>query len=313
MTDAAIPTLKQLQYFAALAETGHYRKAAERVGISQPSLSLQIANLEEALRLSLVERGRAGAVLTPAGRDVLQRTRRILEDVSALVDMSDRLKTGMAGTIRLGSTPTLGPYVMPKVLQRLHADFPALQIFIRDGAPRDLLDDLLNGRHDLILTHLPVQSTDVTVLRLFREPLQLAVARDHPLAGRDEVADEDLAGQNLLALSSAYILHAQIAALAREVGATLRQDYEGTSLDALRQMVAMDMGLTFLPVLYVKSEIADPDGDVAVLPFRGGRFTRSVGLVWRRSAPDPGVYQTFANVLRAVVKSEYTGLVQLEG
>jgi LysR family transcriptional regulator, hydrogen peroxide-inducible genes activator len=306
------PTLKQLQYFAALAEAGHYRRAAERVGISQPSLSLQIANLEDALHLQLVERGRAGAVLTPAGREVHARARRILEDVTALVDMSERLKTGLAGTIRLGSSPTLGPYILPNVVRRLHDRFPSLRLFIRDGAPRDLLQDLLDGRHDLILTQLPVASSDVTIRRLFREPLRLAMARDHPLARRGVIGDGDLAGQNLLALSSAFTLHAQIAALAQEVGANLRQEYEGTSLDALRQMAAMNMGLTFLPALYVQSEIAAPDGDVAVVPFRRDRFTRSIGLAWRKTAGDAAAYAALADVMRDVATSDFGRLVHVE-
>ncbi len=263
-----LPTLKQLQYFAALAEAGHFRKAAERVGISQPSLSLQIANLEEVLRLPLIERGRVGAVLTPAGREVLERSKRILSEVSALVETSEHLIRGLAGTFRLGTSATLGPYLLPNVVRRLHEEFPSLRLFIRDGAPQSLLEDLLTGQHDLILTQLPVSSTDVTVTRLFREPLRLAVARDHRLAGSRGASDSDLVGENILALSSRFTLHAQIAELAREVGATLRQDYEGTSLDAIRQMVAMDKGITFLPALYANSEIAEPDGDVALVPFR---------------------------------------------
>lgn len=306
------PTLKQLQYFAALAKAGHYRKAAERAGISQPSLSLQIAKLEEILGLQLVERGRAGALLTPGGREVLARAQRILDDVAALVDLSERLETGLSGTIRLGSSPTLGPYILPNVVRRLHDRYPSLRLFIRDGAPRDLLQDLLDGQHDLILTQLPVASGDVTVRRLFREPLWLAMARDHPLAGQDCIVDSDLAGQNLLALSSAYTLHAQIAALAQEVGASLHQEYEGTSLDALRQMAAMNMGLTFLPGLYVNSEIAGPDGDVAVVPFRRGRFTRSIGIVWRKTAGAAAAHTAFTEILREVVISDFARLVQLE-
>ena len=307
-----MPTLRQLQYFAALAETGHYRRAAERVGVTQPSLSLQIGNLEQTLHLALVERGRAGAVLTPAGREVLAGATRILTEVAALVDRAETLKTGMAGTIRLGSSPTLGPYVLPNVVRRLHQQYPALRLFIRDGAPRDLLADLLEGRHDLILTQLPVQSTDVTVRRLFIEPLLLVVARGHALAARAQVTDADLAGETLLALSSAFTLHDQIAALAREVGANLRQDYQGTSLDALRQMVSMDMGLTFLPALYVHSEIAGRQGDVAVLPFRRGRLTRAIGLVWRRTAGDRAAFATFAEVIRSVVATDHGDRVRVE-
>lgn len=305
-------TLKQLYYFAALAEAGHYRKAAERVGISQPSLSLQIANLEEALRLPLVERGRAGAVLTPEGREVLSRAQRIMADVVSLSEISEQMKTGLAGTIRLGSSPTLGPYLLPNVVRRLHEQYPNLRLIIRDGAPRDLLDDLLAGRHDLILTQLPVPSTDVTVTRLMREPLRLAVALDHPLATKTAVSDRDLEGESILALSSGFALHTQIADLAREVGASLREDYEGTSLDALRQMVAMNMGVTFLPALYVKSEISDIDGDVAIIPYRRGMFSRSIGLIWRKSAGNHVGFNAFAEIIRSVAKEQFSKLIQLE-
>lgn len=305
-------TLKQLHYFAALAESGHYRKAAQSVGVSQPSLSQQIAKLEEVLRLSLVERGKAGAVLTPEGREVLARAQRILADTTDLMDTSEQMRTGLAGTIRLGSSPTLGPYLLPNVVRRLHQQYPDLRLFIRDGAPRDLLDDLLAGRHDVILTQLPVPSSDVTVTRLLREPLRLAVARDHPLANQAKATDRDLTGQKILALSRAFTLHTQIADLAREVGADLLQDYEGTSLDALRQMVAMNMGLTFLPALYVKSEIADPGGDVALVPYREGRLSRSIGIVWRRSAGNHAGFKAFADIIRSVVREHFAGLVQLE-
>ncbi len=312
MKPERLPTLKQLQYFAALAETGHYRKAAERVGISQPSLSLQIGNLEEVLRLQLVERGRAGAILTPGGREVLARAKSILGEVTALVETSEILTEGLAGTYRLGASATLGPYLLPMVVRVLHEAHPSLRLFIRDGAPRDLLDDLLAGRLDLILTQLPVQSGDVEVTRLFREPLRLAVARDHRLAGSGGVTDKDLAGESILALSSRFTLHDQIAELAREVGASLRGDYEGTSLDAIRQMVAMDMGVSFLPALYAKSEIAEPDGDVALVPFRKGRFSRSIGIVWRRTAGRQAGFAAFAEIIRAVTRDRLGGLVVMD-
>jgi LysR family hydrogen peroxide-inducible transcriptional activator len=307
-----LPTLKQLRYFAALAETGHYRKAADRVGVSQPSLSLQIANLEQTLALTLVERGRAGAVLTPEGREVLTRARRILDETLALADISEQMQSGLAGTIRLGASPTLGPYLLPNVVRRLHETYPSLRLIIRDGAPRDLTDDLLSGTHDLILTQLPVQSTELAVTRLFREPLRLAVAPDHPLAAIGSAVDADLKGESLLALSSRFTLHAQMADLATDVGAILRQDYEGTSLDALRQMVAMNMGVTFLPALYMQSEVTSRGGDVTAVDFRKGRLTRSIGIAWRASSGHHAGFTTFADLVRSVAQQKFGGILQIE-
>lgn len=305
-------TLRQLRYFVVLAESGHYRKAAERMGISQPSLSQQILRLETALGLELVERGRRGAVLTPGGRDVLAHARTVLDEVEALCGLAGAAREGTSGTIRLGSTPTLGPYILPYVMRRLRRAYPLLKVIIRDAAPMVLQEELLEGKHDLILTQLPVQSADVEVERLFREPLKLAVAQDHPLAGQGTAQDTDLAGQDILTLSTAYLLHSQIVALCEELGAHVRQDYEGTSLDALRQMTALDMGVSFLPALYVHSEVRQETGDVSVLTFRRDRFTRSAGLVWRRRSAHGEVIARIGGVIREVARDRFKGLVTVE-
>lgn len=312
MNGRSAPSLRQLQYFVALAEAQHYRKAAEKVGVTQPSLSLQISNLEGLLGLTLVERGRMGATLTPAGREVLAHAKSVLSEVGTLMSTTEQLTGSLAGTFQLGASATLGPYLLPRVVERLHKSYPDLRLFIRDGAPQDLLQDLLAGRHDMILTQLPVQSTDVIATRLFREQLHLVVARDHRLAKARKVTNTELAGENVLSLSPRFTLHAQIAEMTRDMGASLLQDYEGTSLDAIRQMVAMSMGVSFLPSLYVASEIRDPAGDVTVLPFRPGRFTRTIGLVWRKSAGQTAGYAKFADVIRDVTRTHFGKLVQLE-
>ena len=305
-------TLKHLKYFVALAETRHYRKAAERVGVSQPSLSQQIVGFEGVLGIELVERGQRGAVLTPAGREVLDQARKVLEEAAVLKDLAIGTREGVSGTIRLGSTPTLGPYFLPYVMRRLHRMYPSIKVIVRDAAPFVLEEELLEGRHDLILTQLPVRSADLEVQRLFREPLKLAVAQDHPMAGTKTAKDSDLSGQDVLTLSSSYALHSQIVALCKELGSNTRQDYEGTSLDALRQMTALDMGVTFLPALYVRSEVSSEPGDVAVLDFRKDRFTRSIGLVWRKRSAHGEVIERVADVVRGVVNERFKGLVTVE-
>lgn len=312
MTERPLPTVRQLRYFRALADAGNFRKAAETVGVSQPSLSQQITNLEEVLRTPLVERGRAGAVLTAAGREVLARASSILDEVKGLTRIAEQVGSGVSGTYRLGASATLGPYLLPSVVRRLHADHPSLRLFIRDGTPRDLLDDLDSGRLDLVLTQLPVLSSDFEVRRLFREPLHLAVPHDHRLAGRSNAEDSDLQEETLLVLSAAFSLHTQLTELAQTLGATLRQDYEGSSLDALRQMVAMNMGITLLPALYAQSEVRRASGDVALVPFRHGRVSRSIGLAWRRTSHNPPAFDAFCDVIRSVVRTEYAGVLQPE-
>lgn len=301
---ATIPplTLRQLRYLVALEETAHFREAAEACGISQPSLSVQIKTLEGSLGLTLVERGRGPVRLTPEGREVARRARDILDAAQGILDLSVTLQSGLGGTIRLGTSATLGPYLMPHVVGELHRSHPDLRLYIREAAPRDLLRELNDGQHDLILTQLPVSGAALTTARLFREPLSVALPLDHPLADRPMLDGPDLTDETILSLSPAYALHEQISALCIETGATLSRDYEGTSLDALRQMVAMGMGATFLPALYVRSEIDGRAQDVVVRPFRGRRFSRSIGLVWRTVSGAGTAYERLATVIRETAK-----------
>jgi LysR family hydrogen peroxide-inducible transcriptional activator len=292
-----LPSLRQLAYLVALSEVRHFRKAAEAIGISQPSLSLQIGNLETVLGVQLVERGRGPVTLTPEGREVLVRAARAVDEVRRIVDLTSSLKSGMAGTIRLGTTPTIGPYLMPYVVQRLHARYPELRLYIREVAPRDLRGELLAGSLDVILTQLPEGGADLTTRRLFREPLLLAMPDDHPLAGRQDVTEADLLDLNVLSIGPDYALHAQIAALCHEHGAIIASDYEGTSLDAIRQMVGMGMGVAFLPRLYARSEIDGRDSNVIAKPFRRSTVMRSIGVVWR-SAAGSVMYDRLWGVIR---------------
>lgn len=295
-------TLRQLLYLQALAATGHFRRAAEQVGVSQPSLSAQIALLEERLAIRLVERGGGGAILTPRGRDILDRAQRILADVQALEDSARDDAPGLHGTLRLGVSPTLGPYLMPHVVARLHRDHPELKLHVREGSPGDLMRDLSSGVHDAVLVQLPVIGEEFIVERLFREPLLLVMAADDPLAAADAVDPADLVGRGLLTLSPKYAMAQQIAALGQAVGAHVLRDYEGTSLDAIRQMAGMGMGFALLPSLYVRAEVRD-EHDVVVRPIKGHDLYRELGLVWRRSAGRTMAYQELATVLSAVERA----------
>lgn len=299
-----LPTLKQLRYFAVLAQCGQYRRAAEQLDLSQPSLSQQITALESTLEVALVERGRRGVVLTPAGREVLGHCQGILDGVEQLMGLSQSLQEGVSGTLRLAATSTIGPYVLPQLLRHLHAVHPDLKLLARDGAPAELLEELKTGRHDLVLAQLPVRSDDLVSVPLYREPLLLAVARDHPLSGKAQIEKKDLEGLDMLSLGATYALKAQIARLSADAGAHLRDDYEGTSLDALRQMVAMNMGVTLLPSLYVRSEVHETDGDVVVVPMKGGLF-RTVGLLWRKTSGKPALMRRFREAAETVVSDVF--------
>ena len=302
-----LPTMKQLQCLLAVEREGHFRRAAEQCGITQPSLSAQIQNLELLLNVKLVERSRARVGLTPAGREIAEYAQRISDEAQAIMDYAVGAQRGLIGTIHLGSKPTLGPYLMPHVVASLHRQHKDLKLYVRESEPRELEPELHRGIHDVVLTQLPKTSADHMAIELFQEPLYLALAVDHPLAHKESLSATALKGLDILSLNPAFHLHDQVHALCRDFGANLIQDYEGTSLDALRQMVGMGMGATFLPALYVHSEIS-ARSEVVVKKLSGRSIQRPVGLIWRKTAGRGTAYKRLAEVIREVIRRKFKDL-----
>jgi len=282
-------TLRQIRYFNALGNTLQYQAAARQLGISQPSLTIQIQALEGVVGGRLVERRRNGLILTPLGRDVLVQSDKVLREVEALKYLGLPEDDTLSGTLRLGSSPTVGPYLLPRVLRQLHATYPDLKMVIRDGPPRELSEGLIAGQHDMILSQLPLPEDELRVQGLYREPLSLAVPREHPLAKRDVVVPGDLEGESMLSLSAAYAMHRQITVFSQNAGAVLRDDFEGTSLDAMRQMVSLVMGITLLPALYVKSEVRTVAAIVITFPIRPSQ-NRQTSIALRLRSGQPSAY-----------------------
>lgn len=293
-----LPTIRQLRYLVALADHGSFTRGAVAVGVSQPSFSQQIQLVENILGGQVVERG-GKAILTPLGRDAVVAARRVIAEVEIFATLAGQRKDALVGTIRLGVSPTLGPYLLPRLVARLHSTSPTLRVHVREGRPNALVDMLINGAHDVILVQLPIDQPTLHVERLFREPLFVAMAADDPLHRRDAIEVADLAGRGLLTLQSPYRMSEQIAALADAAGAHVLRDYEGTSLDAIRQMAGMGMGLALLPELYVRQEVRGGD-DIIVRPFAGGRYYREIGLIWRAGAGRSAAFLSLADMLRAV-------------
>lgn len=297
-------SMRQLRYLVALDRAGTFRRAAESCGVSQPSLSEQIKAMEASLGLALADRTRPRVHLTPAGREIAQRARAILAQVDELEGFATRMGEGFSGTIRLGATLTAGPYLLPHVVARLHRDYPDLRLYVREAAPARLVEDLLAGAHDLILTQLPVMVAGLETRRILREPLYLGLAADAPLASRAVISRDDLKGLDVIGLGPEYQLYHHIRRLCEDNGARLVQDYQGTSLDAVRQMVGMGMGASFFPALYLASE-APGRSEIVARPVSGPPITRSLGLVWRERSAGAPAFETLAGIMREVGASVF--------
>lgn len=297
------PTLKQLQYLVALAETGKFADAARSMNVSQPSLSTQLADMEIELGVRLVERGRHGAIMTPTGEATVRKAREILSRVEELKSTaSSENEPGLSGRLRLGVIPSIGPYLLPSVTRKLHGMYPDFRISVLEEKATDLDVKLRDGRLDTIISvaedHPNVEST-----RLLVEDLWICVAPDHALAHSNApVALSDLEGYSLLSLGHGHNLNSAIRAVARMSGAFVNQEYEGTSLDAIRQMAAMGAGAAVLPSLYALVE-ARRDEALVVRQINHPLARREVALIWRDTTPMGERMHELAEILEDVAKT----------
>lgn len=316
-----MPSLRQLHYLISVAETGHFGKAAEKLHVTQPTLSMQLGKLERELGCKLLHRLDKRVLPTPIGRSVLAHARNAIAEVRQIKDLTQSVEQLDNGLFHLGVSPTLGPYLLPSLIASLHRQWPQLKLSVREDAPAQLEARLSQGELDLVIAPLPIHGQRLHTLLLFEEPLLLAVSPDHPLAEQQRVPKSMLKGQRILAMESGYHLHEQVAALCDEYHAELLREFEGTSLDTLRHMAGMGLGMAFLPALYVHSEIAGRN-DVHILRLAAQEPYRQIGVACRRydhghsrstepdqpalgAPPFPGSHTTMLQLLMADLVSDF--------
>lgn len=291
-------TLRQYAYLVALADYRHFRRAADAVHVAQPTLSQQLRALEAKLGVKLVERNESPVQLTPIGREVVARARKVLLEVKDIEDMARRASSGMGGTIRFGVTPTLGPYLMPAIVAALHREYPDMRLYVREGIPDEMVRELARGELDMVLSPLPVAGSDLHVEPLFREPLHVVCPPEHPLARAPLVRRQDLAGIAFLSLDRRHHAYRQSLEICEEFGAVLLEDYQGTSLDALHQMCGTGLGFAIMPELYLRSEVGG-QAMVRRLDVADWSAFRSIAAVWRDGAAYADSYRAIAEAVAA--------------
>lgn len=290
--------LRDLKYLVALAEHKHFGRAAAACFVSQPTLSTQIKKLEEELGVPLVERAPRKVMLTPAGREAAARARGIVAEVEQLKEAARRSRDPEAGTVRLGIFPTLGPYLLPHVVPAIRARFPQLELLLVEEKSDVLLTQLRNGQLDAALLALPLHDEQLHTEFLFEEPFVLAAPEGHPLAAHATLHMADLADQRLLLLQDGHCLRDQALDVCHLAGALEKSEFQATSLETLRQMVAANVGVTLLPMLAVKPPVARSQ-DIRLLGFAGDDApSRRIAMVWRRSSAMGDFLQQLAGLFQ---------------
>jgi len=287
-------TARQLQYAVALADTRSFRKAARLCGVSQPSLSAQLAQLETALGVRLFERDRRRVLPTQAGETLIARARHLLIEADDLVDAGRRLADPRAATLRLGVIPTLSPYLLPRIVPALRRAELTVR-WTEDKTP-SLVAAVESGALDGALLALEADLGDLAREPIARDPFVLAAPRGHALARRSGPAEmSELRGADLLLLDDGHCLRDQALAVCAHAS-TNELDFRATSLSTLAQMVAAGAGVTLLPQLAVATE--SRNAALAIRPLADGRAFRTLGLCWRRTSPFAETLSQIATLIR---------------
>lgn len=303
------PSIRQLEYFVSIAMSSNFRKAAQKLRISQPTLTSQIAALEEALGVKLFERSRAGTLLSPAGRELLPLARQLLEQYQQVMDQADSAHKELSGTFKIGVSPTIGPYLFSRVLLELHRRYPLLKLHVREGVPRELEQGLDRGDYDFILTMLPMHSSENRVRPLFIEPIHIVLSRDHPLATKDILEGRDLYNQDVLTMDERHHLHRQIATLCERFTAHAQGMFASNSLNTLKQMAIMNMGIAFMPGLYTRAGIT-PEDPLKVLDLKNEKINRTHVASWRKNAPSRHLFQKISYDIKTIAMDLFDDLLE---
>jgi LysR family transcriptional regulator, hydrogen peroxide-inducible genes activator len=277
-------TLRQARYFDALARHSHFGRAAAACGISQPALSMQIKELEEALGAVLIERGARQVRLTKFGEESALRVRDILRSVDELGDFARASRGRLAGRLRIGMIPTVAPYLLPTVIGNLTRTHPELDIHVREALTSKLIQELAEGRLDAAIVALPVSEPSLTEVALFAENFLLV--RPDEDEGAPVPSSETLREMRLLLLEEGHCFRDQALSFCKMQSSLPREALDASSLSTLVQMVSAGIGVTLIPEMAVAVETRS--ASVSVARFKDPQPSRTIGMVWRKTNPLAG-------------------------
>ncbi|HEY8426973.1 MAG TPA: LysR substrate-binding domain-containing protein [Sandaracinaceae bacterium] len=292
-------TLRQAQYVLAVADEGGFRRAAARCRVAQPSLSAQIAQLEDALGVRLFERSRRGVLVTPEGRELIARMRALVREADAIVETARAAGDPLAGEVSIGVIPTISPYLLPSMIEPLRARVPKLLVRWLEDKTDALIAALNEGRLDGALLALEAELGPVQHEVVAEDPFVLATPPDHPAGRGRPVTLEELRELDLLLLDEGHCLRDQALSLCS--GEAVEAGYRATSLATLVQMVAQGVGVTLLPALAVPVE--NRAGALRLRRLAKPGASRTIALVWRKGAAREPALREIAKAAREAYRT----------
>lgn len=265
--------LRQLECFCAVARAGSFTKAAEDLGIAQPSLSEQISKLEQALGAALFERLNRRIELTPVGEAILGKAQALLEDAAALPEHFERAREGVRGPLRVGAIPTILPYFVAPLLKGFTERYPDVDLHVREGTTAELVEQVLDGMLDVAVLSLPVEGAGLVMKELFRDPLYLAIPHEHPLASAEKVQLRRVSEERLLILKDGHCLRDETLAVCDRARARFTAQFEADQFLTIFELIRAGFGVSIVPEM--ARNLADGCKLVEIEP----KASRRVGYV----------------------------------
>lgn len=291
------PTLRQLRHFLSVAQYRHFSRAAEACLLTQSSLSASIKELETVLGAVLFERTKRSVMLTTLGHEMVDMAKDIVARVEALSDLAKGHGAPLTGALRMGVIPTIGPFLLPRVLPGLRNAYPELQLYLREEQTRPLLQKLSGGTLDLVLMALPFSAENVELFEFADDPFVAVFPRGHDLGAFETMTPERLRSQVLLVLEEGNCLTDQTLAMAKLGSNTWGGEFQATSLHTLVQMVDNGLGVTVLPKMAVDTGILR-GLRLDLRPFSSPKASRRIALVWRKSSTRGDEFRLLGERLR---------------
>ncbi|WP_424830291.1 LysR family transcriptional regulator [Ruegeria sp.] len=295
-------TLRQLSYFVAAGETGSVTRAAERVNISQPSVSAAIAHLETEFGVQLFVRQHAqGLALTPAGKRLLKAAKQSLQSAHDLYSVANESSSAVTGSINVGSFKTFAPLIVPKLWNSFKSRYPDVSVNVSTGSEAEMLSGLRSAQLDIALTYEIHLSDDMLFQPLAQLPTYVLVAADHKLASKDaitlsEIADEPfvllnlpLSGQYFLSLFERERLKPHIVT-------------EVTDSATLRSYVAAGIGYSLMTARPMNN-FAETGMPLAYIPLKGDYEPMVIGLASLKEIKPTSVVTAFQDHCKSLITS----------
>ena len=275
-------TLTQLRYICAISDDLHFSKAAKACHVTQSTLSAGVVSFEENIGQKIFERTNKQVLVTDLGLEIIEKARRILNEVSELEALGSASPQPLSGNVVLGAIPTISPFLFPKWLPKLRKTYPNLKLYLKERQTESLLDELARGQLDAAILAFPYPLKNMRVGPLFEEDFLLACSKSHPMAEQESLKINQIDHQDLLLLEEGNCIRDHALAACR-LSKQKHAPFEGTSLPTLLEMVANDLGITLVPKMALSSELFK-QSKVNFIPFDEKDVSRSIGLVWREGS-----------------------------